>query len=126
MRAAREPPLRPPLTAPQSIAPTIPEHIWIEAEQFSPLNGYNFSFTRDDQTPPDTWSLAGPGVADAWTQGGESEFLSVAARSDAAAGIAISKTVEIPSAGEYTLWVRYADYREKQELFGIRITRAER
>lgn len=113
-------------TAEAQGAPAPPHHVWIEAEQFSPLRGGNFSIFKEAKTPADAWSMAGPGVADAWTQGGESEFLSVAARSDAASGVSISRRAEIPAAGRYKLWVRYADYRGREEVFGVRVTQGEK
>ncbi len=35
--------------------------------------------------------------------------------------MAVRREVEFPAAGRYTLWVRYADYRNKEEAFGIRV-----
>src|SRR3982750_4511826 len=31
-----------------------------------------------------------------------------------------------PVAGKYTLWVRYADYRNRKESFGVRVRQGER
>lgn len=101
--------------------PELPHHVWLEAESFAPLRGANFPFQPEGQQTRGSWSLAGPGAASAWTQGGESEFMSIAARADEPQEISVGRTVEIPAAGEYTLWVRYADYRAKQELFGVRV-----
>src|SRR6476646_8081588 len=61
-----------------------PETVWMEAETFGPLHGGNFSFQPVEKTTKGSWSVAGPGVAAEWTQGGESEWMSVAARADAA------------------------------------------
>src|SRR3954468_5054327 len=102
-----------------------PQHIWMEAETFAPLVGANFSFQPVGQTAKNSWGLAGPGVAAEWTQGGESEFLSVAARADEPGEVVIGREVEIPAAGRYTLWVRYADYRRKRETFGVRVIQGE-
>ncbi len=104
----------------------LPDHVWLEAETFGPLRGGNFSFQAADKQQAGAWAIAGPGVADAWTQGGESEGMSVAARAAEDAELMISREAEIPAAGSYTLWVRYADYREKQETFGVRIRQGER
>src|SRR5438552_2282075 len=93
----------------------------VEAELMGPLSGGNFSFQQPDKTTKGSWSLAGPGVAAEWTQGGESEFLSIAARADEPAGTTVGRDVEVPAAGKYTCWVRYADYRKKKEEFGLRI-----
>src|SRR3954470_8442195 len=103
-----------------------PQHIWMEAETFAPIIGANFSFQPVEQTAKGSWGLAGPGVAAEWTQGGESEFLSVAARADEPGEVAIGRDVEVPAAGRYTLWVRYADYRRKKESFGVRVVQGEK
>jgi hypothetical protein len=64
-------------------------------------------------------------VAAEWTQGGESEFLSVAARADEPGEVVIRRDIEVPAAGAYTLWVRYADYRRKKESFGVRVIQGD-
>ncbi len=99
-----------------------PESVWVEAESFGPLKGSNFSFMAEAQQTRGSWSLAGPEAAAAWTQGGESEFLSIAARADEPAGVAVSRSIVVPAGGSYRLWVRYADYRAKNEEFlvGVR------
>lgn len=106
-------------------APAVPppsaHHVWVEAEYLGPLNGANFSFQQVEATTKGSWALAGPGVAAEWTQGGESEFLSAAARADEPGEVVMGRDVEIPAAGKYTLWVRYADYRKKAESFGVRV-----
>jgi hypothetical protein len=99
-----------------------PQTVWIEAESLGPLHGANFSYQPVEQTTKGSWSIAGPGVAPEWTQGGESEFMSIGARADEAADVTAGKDVEVPVAGTYTLWVRYADYRKKEEKFGVRVT----
>jgi hypothetical protein len=101
-----------------------PHHVWVEAESLGPLNGGNFSFQQPEATTKGSWALAGPGVAAEWTQGGESEFLSVAARADEPGEVVAGRDVEVPAAGTYTLWVRYADYRKRAETFGVRVTQA--
>lgn len=102
-----------------------PHNVWIEAEHFRPLRGANFSFQPPDKTTRGSWSIAGPGVAPEWTQGGESEFMSIASRADETNAVA-SREIEVPAAGAYTLWVRYADYRGKKEEFGVRVKQAGR
>ena len=102
------------------------QHIWLEAESFGPLKGANFSFMPESQQTKGSWALAGPEAAPGWTQGGESEFLSVAARADEPGELAISRSVEFPAPGTYQLWVRYADYRKKKEAFGVRVRQGER
>ncbi|MDQ2733355.1 MAG: hypothetical protein M3Y56_17030, partial [Armatimonadota bacterium] len=103
-------------------APTpLPQCVWLEAETFGPLQGSNFSFMAPEAETRGSWSLAGPDTAPSWTQGGESEFMSIAARADEPGELVISHDIEVPAAGDYTLWVRYADYRLKQESFGVRV-----
>ncbi|HET6248886.1 MAG TPA: hypothetical protein VFE47_14410 [Tepidisphaeraceae bacterium] len=98
-----------------------PESVWLEAETFGPLHGSNFSFQHPDKTTKGSWAIAGPDVAQAWTQGGESGWMSVAARADEADELVIGRSAEIPVAGRYTLWVRYSDHRGKKQSFGVRI-----
>jgi hypothetical protein len=105
---------------------SLPQHVWMEAETFSPLRGSNFSFIQPDKQQAGSWAISGPGVADAWTQGGESEWMSIAARADEASEIVASREIEVPSSATYTLWVRYSDYREKEEGFGVRVKQGER
>lgn len=96
-------------------------HLWMEAESFGPLKGSNFSFLPVEQETKGSWSIAGPDTAPSWTQGGESEFMSIAARADEPNEIAVGRNVEIPESGDFRLWVRYADYRNKEEAFGVRV-----
>src|SRR5216117_1021330 len=103
-----------------------PHSVWIEAEHFSPLKGSNFSFHKVEQTTKGSWSISGPGVAAEWTQGGESEFMSIAARADEPGEVVVGREIEVPAAGRYTLWVRYADYRNKAESFGVRVRQGEK
>ena len=56
-----------------------------------------------------------------WSQGGESEWNSAAASADET-GATIYQDFEIPRAGNYKVWVRYADWANKTENFVIRIT----
>lgn len=102
-------------------ASSLPQTLWLEAETFGPLKGVNFSYMPEAQETRGSWSLAGPDTAPSWTQGGESEFMSVAARADEPNELAIGRDIEVAAAGQYMLWVRYADYRQKQEAFGVRI-----
>lgn len=102
-----------------------PETIWMEAETFGPLKGGNFSYQPPDKTTKGSWAVAGPGVAPEWTQGGESEWMSIAARADEPGRVEVTRDVEVPVAGRYTLWVRYADYRRKAETFHVRVAQGE-
>ena len=103
-----------------------PHHVWIEAELMGPLKGSNFSFQKLEATQKGAWAVAGPAVADSWTQGGESEWSQIAARPDEPGEITAGRDVEIPAAANYTLWVRYADYRRQEEKFGVRVTQGGR
>jgi len=100
---------------------TAPQSVWVEAEVMAPLKGFNYSFTPVEQQARGSWALAGTGVAAEFTQGGESELYSIGARADEAAGVLVGRDIEIPVAGQYTLWVRYADYANKKEKFGVRV-----
>jgi hypothetical protein len=97
------------------------EYLWIEAEHSADVQGRNHAFTP---TPPleqqRGWGISGPGVAAEWSQGGESEWTSIAAHpqeNDAVSRYAI----EVPAAGHYRVWVRYADYQHKKEAFRVRV-----
>lgn len=104
----------------------LPHHLWLEAESFGPLKGANFSYMPEAQQTRGSWALAGPDTAPAWTQGGESEFMSIAARADEPGELRVERETEFPASGNYTLWVRYSDYREKREAFGVRIRQGDR
>src|SRR5687767_11149988 len=80
-----------------------PHHIWVEAESLAPLKGSNFSFIQPTRHEKGAWSVSGPGVADAWTQGGESEWMSIAARADEVAGVVAGREIEIPADATYAL-----------------------
>src|SRR5258706_4686197 len=80
-----------------------PHSVWLEAEYFGPLKGVNFSYMPVEQETKGSWSIAGPDTAPNWTQGGESEFMSVAARADEPGEVVIVRDAEIPAAGKYTL-----------------------
>ena len=131
LRAAREPEkptsleIKKPATSGAEAPATLPQHVWIEAETFAPLKGSNFSFHHPAKQQSGAWGVSGPGVADAWTQGGESEWMSIAAKADEPAGVTAAREVEIPTAGTYALWVRYSDYRGKREEFGARIRQGD-
>ncbi|MDP6357499.1 MAG: hypothetical protein QF473_20455, partial [Planctomycetota bacterium] len=91
------------------------EYIWLEAEHLQGIRGYCWPMGDDKRKMRETnghWGISGPGWAAEWNQGGESGFLSIAtgAADDKAEA---SKVVEIPEEGEYSVWVRYGDWREK-------------
>ncbi|MGI8603940.1 MAG: hypothetical protein ACR2OZ_13220 [Verrucomicrobiales bacterium] len=74
-----------------------PHHVWIEAETLAPLRGGNFSFQKEDQQARGTWAVGGPDVAASWMQGGESEWMQIAARSDETNEVRAERDVEIPA-----------------------------
>jgi hypothetical protein len=66
------------------------------------------------------WGINGPGVSAEWTQGGESEWNSAAASADENHGT-LYQDLEIPRPGQYTLWIRYADWARRGENFTVTI-----
>ena len=66
------------------------------------------------------WGINGPGVSAEWTQGGESEWNSAAASADETRA-SLYQDLEVPRAGPYVLWIRYADWANKNENFTITI-----
>ena len=71
------------------------------------------------------WSISGPGVSAEWSQGGESEWNSVAAAADETRGT-IWQDFEVPRGGSYRIWVRYADWASKTENFVVRVSQDSR
>jgi hypothetical protein len=57
--------------------------------------------------------------------GGESGFLSIATGADDDKAVA-TKSIEVPVAGRYFVWVRYGDWREQAERFQVRIEQSGR
>lgn len=81
------------------------------------LNPSQLNLSRD-KAPG--WGINGPGVSAEWTQGGESEWNSAAASADETRA-AIYQDFEVPRAGQYSLWIRYADWANKNENFTVTI-----
>lgn len=97
------------------------ESLWLEAEHFDGIKGFCWPLgTPAMKKTAGNWGLSGPGWAAEWNQGGESGFLSIATAGDDDKAT-VSKTVEIPVAGTYHVWVRYGDWREKPERFEVHI-----
>jgi hypothetical protein len=104
------------------------EYLWYEAEN---MRGFGTKPTGEPIQNPSWmnlprakapgWGMNGPGVSAEWSQGGESEWNSAAASADETAG-EIYQDLEIPRTGNYKVWVRYADWANKTEVFVIRIT----
>ena len=109
-----------------------PEYLWYEAEN---MRGFatkptgepilNPSWMNLPKAKAPGWGMNGPGVSAEWSQGGESEWNSAAASADEIRAT-IYQDLEIPRAGDYKVWVRYADWANKSENFTIRITQNER
>jgi hypothetical protein len=108
-------------------APPSPEYLWYEAEN---MRGFATKTTGEPVQNPSWmnlpkakapgWGINGPGVSAEWSQGGESEWNSAAASADETQG-RIYQDIEIPRAGKYKLWVRYADWANLSENFVVRI-----
>lgn len=115
-----------------SSTPVRHEYLWYEAEN---MRGFavnergepvlNPSWTNPPRAKSPGWGINGPGVSAEWTQGGESEWNSAAASADETRA-SIYQDVEVPRAGSFKVWVRYADWAGKTENFTLRITQGER
>jgi hypothetical protein len=124
---------------PDAPAPPLPvvsaskaEYLWLEAENMRGFatqpNGepvLNPSWLNLPKGRAMGWGMNGPGVSAEWSQGGESEWNSAAASADETVAT-IYQDIEIPRAGNYKVWVRYADWAEKTETFVIRVIQGER
>jgi hypothetical protein len=108
------------------------EYLWYEAENMAgvtpdarnePRTNPSWQELSREQAPG--WGMSGPGVSAEWSQGGESEWNSVAAAPDETRA-ALTQEIEIPRDGEYNLWVRYADWAGKTEHFVARVTQNNR
>jgi hypothetical protein len=100
---------------------TAAESIWLEAEHLDGIQGFCWPLGKPAMKKTDGhWALSGPGWAAEWNQGGESGFLSIATGADDDRATS-TKQVEIPTDGNWFVWVRYGDWREKTERFQIRI-----
>ncbi|MFN2455856.1 MAG: DUF4350 domain-containing protein [Pyrinomonadaceae bacterium] len=108
------------------------EYLWYEAENMRGLSTdarhepvLNPSWANRARTQAPGWGINGPGVSAEWSQGGESEWNSIAASADETRAV-VYQDVEAPRAGQYKIWVRYADWAEKPENFTVRITQQGR
>ena len=115
------------LSASSAYSQTKPEYLWYEAENMrgfttgklgEPLLNPSYLNLTRDKAPG--WGMNGPGVSAEWTQGGESEWNSAAAPADETRAT-LYQDLEIPRAGSYVLWVRYADWARKGENFTVTI-----
>src|SRR5258708_39520990 len=85
----------------------------------------NSSYLEIPSAKAPGWSISGPGVSTEWSQGGESEWNSVAASADETRA-RIWQDIEVPRGGAYKVWVRYADWGNRTENFTVRIEQANR
>ena len=124
--------------SPLSAFPRLPvpasdiEYLWYETENMRGLTKsprhepiLNPSYLEIPAAKAPGWGISGPGVSAEWSQGGESEWNSVAASADETRA-SISQDVEVPRSGEYKVWVRYADFAKRKESFVVSISQAER
>src|SRR3954470_17440721 len=82
------------------------ESLWLEAEHFDGIRGYCWPMGKPEmKKTAGYWGLSGPGWAAGGDKGGESGFLSIATAADDDKAV-VTKTVDIPIAGMYHVWVR--------------------
>ena len=108
------------------------EYLWYEAENMRGISAdarhepvINPSWMQLPAAKKPGFGINGPGVSAEWTQGGESEWNSVNASADETRAT-IFQDIEVPRAGEYKLWVRYADWADMTESFTIKISQSGR
>ena len=104
------------------------EYLWYEAEN---MRGLSLDARNEPRLNPTWqnlsrerapgWGINGPGVSAEWTQGGESEWNSVAASPDETRAT-LFQEIEIPRDGRYRVWARYADWANRTENFTVRLT----
>lgn len=114
------------------VPPADVEYLWYEAENMRGITEtsrhepmLNPSYLEIPAAKAPGWGISGPGVSAEWSQGGESEWNSVAASADETRGT-ISQELQVPRSGEYRLWVRYADFANKSESFVVSVSQAGR
>jgi hypothetical protein len=120
---------------PQTVQRATPprfEYLWHEAENMSGISTderheprLNPSWMSRSRAEAPGWGINGPGVSAEWTQGGESEWNSVAASADETRAV-IFQDLEAPRAGAYRLWARYADWARLGENFVARVEQGGR
>ena len=108
------------------------EYLWYEAENMRGLTldarnepRLNPTWQNLSREQAPGWGFNGPGVSAEWSQGGESEWNSVAASPDETRA-ALFQEIEIPRDGEYRVWARYADWANRTENFVVRLTQQGR
>ena len=115
------------LFASTAYSQTKSEYLWYEAENMrgfttgklgEPLLNPSYLNLTREKAPG--WGMNGPGVSAEWTQGGESEWSSAAASADETRAT-LYQDLEIPRAGSYVFWIRYADWAKRSENFTVKI-----
>ena len=108
------------------------EYLWYEAENMRGITEtarhetlLNPSYLELPAAKAPGWGINGPGVSAEWSQGGESEWNSVAASADETRAH-IWQDIEVPRGGAYKVWVRYADWGNRTENFTVRIKQDNR
>src|SRR5215204_3480294 len=108
------------------------EYLWYEAENMGGLSldarnepRLNPVWRKLSREQAPGWGINGPGVSAEWSQGGESEWNSVAASPDETRAT-LFQDVTIPRDGEYRVWARYADWANRSENFTMRLTQQGR
>ncbi len=112
---------------PVSVSPGF-EYLWYETEDMRGFatqpNGepvLNPSWLNLPRAKAPGWDMNGTGTSAEWTQGGESGWNSAAASADETQAT-IYQDIEVPRAGQYRVWVRYADWANKTENFAVTIS----
>ncbi len=118
---------RPPVFPSVAKTPSAHEYLWLEAENMRGLATnprgepvINSSWLNPPKAKAPGWGINGPGVSAEWTQGGESEWNSIAASADETKAT-VYQDIEVPRTGNYNVAVRYADWAHKTENFVVRI-----
>ena len=121
--------------SPRPRVPASPRHfeyVWLEAENLrgfatTPRNEpvLNPSWQNLPRAKAPGWGMNGPGVSAEWTQGGESEWNSAAASADETRA-ELYRDIEVPRAGEYKVFVRYADWAGLGENFVLSVSQQGR
>jgi hypothetical protein len=108
------------------------EYLWYEAENMGGLTldarnepRINAVWQNLSRQKAPGWGINGPGVSAEWSQGGESEWNSVAASPDETRAT-LFQEIEIPRDGRFRIWARYADWARKDESFTVRLTQQGR
>ncbi|HEX8339012.1 MAG TPA: hypothetical protein VF621_19990, partial [Pyrinomonadaceae bacterium] len=108
------------------------EYLWYEPENMRGLTldarnepRINAVWQNNPREKVPGWGINGPGVSAEWSQGGESEWNSVAASPDETRAT-LFQEVEVPRDGEYRVWARYADWARRDEGFTVRLTQQGR